>query len=503
MTKPVHKWLIVPIIMLPTMMEIIDTTIVNVSLPHIQGSLSIGTEEATWVLTSYLISNAIVIPITAWLAGFFGRKRYLMFSLFLFTTSSFMCGIAPTLNFLLLARFLQGLGGGGLQPVSQAILLESFPLEERGMAISIYMMGTIVGPTIGPILGGWITDNWSWRWCFYINLPIGILSFFLVFLFVFDPSYIKRKIQRIDYIGLSLLAIGLASLQAVLDQGQLKDWFSSRFITNLTMISIVALVLFIFNELYAQDPLVHLKIFKKRSYATGCTIIFTAFLAFFGSVVLLPLYVQRLMGYTAFLAGLVMGPGALASVFFLPIVGRLTRKVDARYLLGIGFVAQLWALHIMSRFNLDAGFWNFVFPRIIQGAGLGFFFVPLATATFLEIDKREMGNATALYSLLRNLGASFGTAIVTTVLARRAQFHQYRLVEHLIPSNPMLQQAYRGLQVFVPSPVHRLGLIYRETLRQSAVMAYDDAFFFCFTLFVILLGTLFVLKKTTQAAPES
>ena len=433
MGKPVNKWLIVPVVMLPTMMEIIDTTIVNVSLPHIQGSLSIGTEEATWVLTSYLISNAIIIPITAWLSNRFGRKRYLLFSLSLFTFSSFLCGMAPSLYVLLLARFLQGLGGGGLQPVSQAILLESFPLEERGMAISIYMMGTVVGPTIGPILGGWITDNWSWRWCFYINLPIGVLSFVLAFFLVHDPSYIRRMLKKIDYVGLSLLAIGLASLQTVLDQGQLKDWFGSRLITFLSIVSVVALVSFVFNELSVKEPLVHLRIFKKRSYATGSAIIFTAFLAFFGSVVILPLYVQRLMGYTAFLAGLVMGPGTLASIVFLPIVGKLTRKVDARYLLGIGFAGQIWALHLMSHFNLELGFWDIVLPRVIQGASLGFFFVPLATATFLEIDNEEMGNATALYNLLRNLGASFGTAIVTTILARRVQFHHYRLVEHLTP----------------------------------------------------------------------
>ena len=491
------KWLIVPVVMLPTMMEIIDTTIVNVSLPHIQGSLSIGTEEATWVLTSYLISNAIIIPITAWLAGRFGRKRYLLFSLSLFTFSSFMCGMAPSLYFLLLARFLQGLGGGGLQPVSQAILLESFPLEERGMAISIYMMGTIVGPTIGPILGGWITDNWSWRWCFYINIPIGILSFFLVLFLVHDPSYIKRLVKKVDYMGLGLLAIGLASLQTVLDQGQLKDWFGSRFITTLSIIAAVALVFFILNELTARDPLVHLRVFKKRSYATGSAIIFISFLGFFGSVVLLPLYVQRLMGYTAFLAGLVMGPGALASIFFLPMVGRLTRKVDARYLLGIGFSGQIWSLYLMSHFNLDVGFWDVVLPRVIQGASLGFFFVPLATATFLEIGNEEMGNATALYNLLRNLGASFGTAIVTTILARRVQFHQYRLVEHLTPSNPLLQQAYQRMQMILPSELHRLGLIYRATIKQAMVMAYDDAFFFCLTLFIFLIGTLFILKKTT------
>ncbi len=484
--------------MLPTMMEIIDTTIVNVSLPHIQGSLSIGTEEATWVLTSYLISNAIIIPITAWLSGFFGRKRYLLFSLSLFTTSSFFCGMAPSLNILLLARFLQGLGGGGLQPVSQAILLESFPVEERGMGISIYMMGTVVGPTIGPILGGWITDNWSWRWCFYINLPIGILSFILALLVIYDPSYIKRKISRIDFTGLGLLAIGLASLQTVLDQGQLKDWFESRFISALAVVAAGTLVLFIFNELYTRDPLVHLRIFRKRSYATGSLIIFTAFLSFFGSVVLLPLYVQHLMGYTAFLAGLVMGPGALASIFFLPMVGRLTQKVDARYLLGIGFIAQLWALHLMSHFNLEIGFWDAVLPRVIQGAGLGFFFVPLATAAFMEIEKEEMGNATALYNLLRNLGSSFGTAIVTTILARRAQFHQYRLVEHLTPSNPLLQHVRQRLSTVFSSNTHQLGLLYRETIRQATVMAYDDAFFFCFLLFLGLLGTLFILKKTTQ-----
>jgi len=271
-----------------------------------------------------------------------------------------MCGTASSLSFLVFFRFLQGLAGGGLQPTSQAILLESFPLKERGMAISIYMMGTVMGPTIGPILGGWITDHWGWRWIFYINLPIGVISLFMVTFFIFDPAYIKRKIKKIDYWGLCFLSIGLASLQTVLDKGHL-------------------LVLFVINEIRTKQPLVQLRIFKKRSYAIGCTIIFLGFFAFFGSVVLLPLYVQKLMGYTAFLAGLVMGPGAIASIFFLPLVGRLTKFIDARYLLAIGFMGQLLALYLMSHFTLQIGFWQIIWPRLIQGASLAFFFVPRAS----------------------------------------------------------------------------------------------------------------------------
>lgn len=494
----VNKWLVVGTVMLPTMMEIIDTTVVNVSLPHIQGSLSVGVEEITWVLTSYLISNAIIIPMTAWLASIFGRKRYMLFSISLFTFSSLMCGTASSLSFLVFFRFLQGLAGGGLQPTSQAILLESFPLKERGMAISIYMMGTVMGPTIGPILGGWITDHWGWRWIFYINLPIGVISLFMVTFFIFDPAYIKRKIKKIDYWGLCFLSIGLASLQTVLDKGHLKDWFSSRFIVVLSVISFSLLVLFVINEIRTKQPLVQLRIFKKRSYAIGCTIIFLGFFAFFGSVVLLPLYVQKLMGYTAFLAGLVMGPGAIASIFFLPLVGRLTKFIDARYLLAIGFMGQLLALYLMSHFTLQIGFWQIIWPRLIQGAGLAFFFVPLATVAFMEVKKQEMGNATAIYNLLRNLGASFGTAIVTTILSRRAQFHQNRLIEHLSPTDIPFQQSYEQLRHYFPSDFHALGGIYRELLHQTNMLAFNDAFFFCFFLFLILLPSLIILKKAKK-----
>jgi DHA2 family multidrug resistance protein len=348
-THPTSKWIVALTVMLPTFIEIMDISVVNVSLPHIQGSLSAGLDEVTWVLTSYLVSNAIIIPISGWLASIFGRKRYLIFSLILFTASSALCGSAFSLAVIIIARIFQGIGGGGLQPISQAILLESFPAEERGLAMAFFGMGVVLAPIVGPVLGGWLTDTWNWRWVFYINLPAGILAIALVFLFVHDPGYIRRRHLKIDIWGLFFLTIGLGCLQIVLDKGQRKDWFSSDFIITFSLISGAALILFLMTELRSRHPVVNLRAFKDRSFAIGNLIMFGGFFCLFGSILLLPLYLQNLMGYTAFWAGLVLGPGGIAAFFIMPLAGLMMKKnISARLLLAIGLIVSAGSLWLMS-----------------------------------------------------------------------------------------------------------------------------------------------------------
>ncbi|HDM77516.1 MAG TPA: DHA2 family efflux MFS transporter permease subunit [Deltaproteobacteria bacterium] len=501
----VNKWVIAMTVMLPTFIEVMDTSVVNVSLPHIQGSLSAGLDEVTWVLTSYLVSNAIIIPITGWLSNVFGRKRYLLFSLVLFTASSVMCGSAPTLKILVLARILQGIGGGGLQPISQAILLESFPQREHGMAMAVFGMGVILAPILGPVVGGWITDNWTWRWVFYINLPVGILAVFLAVLFVHDPPYIKRGKVYIDRWGLFLLTIGLGCLQIVLDKGEREDWFNSHFIVYLSIIAAVALVFFVIVELRTKYPVVDLKVFKDSTFAAGNFIMFTGFFCLFGSIVLLPVYLQKLMGYTAFWAGLVLGPGGIASFLIMPVAGTMMKKgVNPRTLLAVGLAIMAYSLYLMSGFNLQADFMAVSWPRIIQGFGMGLFFVPLAAATFANIPKEKMGNASGIFNLLRNLGGSFGVAFSTTVLSQRSQFHQNFLVEHITPYNKVFQERFAAILHWLKandpgfaSPDKVLAVFYKEVLRQASMLAFNDVFwlFAWFTAFLIPMT--FILKKPT------
>jgi DHA2 family multidrug resistance protein len=503
-----NKWIIALTVMFPTFIEIMDTSVVNVSLPHIQGSLNAGLDEVTWVLTSYLVSNAIIIPISGWLAGIFGRKRYLMFSLILFTGSSVICGAAPSLMILVLFRVIQGIGGGGLQPLSQAILLESFPKEEHGMAMAFFGMGVVLAPILGPVVGGWITDRMSWRWIFYINLPAGIMGVILIMLFIHDPSYIRKRYLQIDRWGLFFLSIGLGSLQIVLDKGQRDDWFNSHFILYLSLVSALALIAFVIVELRTRHPVVNLRIFLDRSFSTGCLTMFTGFLTLFGSLVLLPLYVQRLLNYTAFWAGLVLGPGGVISFFIMPLAGVLMKKgISARSLLAIGLMIVTYAEWLMSQFNLEAGFWSVVWPRVILGAGIGLFFVPLATATFATVSKEDTGNASGIFNLLRNVGGSFGIAISTTILARRSQLHHSFLVEKITPYNPTFQRYNELLQQWLAGHHPNLSfgqgpiaLIYQEILRQAEMMAFNDTFWLLawLTAALVPLTLLFRVRKDDQ-----
>jgi len=485
-------------VMLPTLIEIIDTSIVNVSLDHIRGSLSAGYDEATWTITAYLVSNAIVIPMAGWLAKLIGRKNYQIASIALFTFSSFMCGSAWSLNSLIFFRVLQGIGGGGLVPISQSILLESFPREKHGQAMAIFGLGAMVGPIVGPLLGGWITDTLSWRWIFYINIPIGILSIVMNVIVIEDPPYMKRQKMKIDYWGLIFLAVGLGALQFMLDKGESEDWFASSKIMAFGIIAVVSLTLLAINEYYSEHPIVNLKLFKDRTFTSGSLVMFFVFLNLFGSIVLLPIYLQMMMGYTSFYAGLVLGPGGIATLFAMPIAGKFIGRVNPKRFLIFGMSVCAISTYMMSRFNLTTDFWTFVWPRMTLGFGMGMTFIPLTTLTLSHIPKERMTEATSVYNLLRNLGGSVGIAMTTTILSRRAQFHQTRLVEHLSPLDPGYVIAHEkitgALSLKGLPPAGADGLMYRELIRQSTTLAFTDAFLMICLLIVCVIPLVFIMK---------
>jgi len=494
-------------VMLPTLIEIIDTSIVNVSLDHIRGSLSAGYDEATWTITAYLVSNAIVIPMAGWLAKLMGRKNYQIASIALFTFASFMCGSAWSLNSLVFFRVIQGLAGGGLVPISQSILLESFPREKHGLAMAIFGMGAMLGPIVGPLLGGWITDTMSWRWIFYINIPIGIFAIIMNVLVIQDPPYMQRQKMKIDYWGLVFLSVGLGALQFMLDKGENEDWFSSNLIITLGVVSLVSLTLLLINEYYSEQPIVNLKLFKDRTFTSGSIVMFFVFLNLFGSIVLLPIYLQMMMGYTSFYAGLVLGPGGIATMFAMPLVGKFIGKVNPKRFLVAGICICAVSTYMMSRFNLTTDFWTFVWPRVFLGFGMGMTFIPLTTLTLSHIPRELMTEATSLYNLLRNLGGSVGIAFTTTILSRRAQLHQTRLVEHLSPFDPSYQiyhEKAAGLLAAKGLPAAGAdGMLYRELVRQSTTLAFTDAFLIICLLILSVLPLVFIMKwqKAPGAGP--
>lgn len=417
----VNRWVVAVAVMFATFMEVLDTTVVNVSLPHIAGSLSATIDEATWALTSYLVANAIVLPMTGWLASLVGRKRLLLLSVVGFTTSSLFCGLAPTLGTLVAFRVVQGATGGALQPLSQAVLLEAFPVEERGKAMAFWGFGIVVAPILGPVLGGWLTDSYSWRWVFYINIPVGIASLVMTQLFIFDPSYIRKARTRIDYWGIGMLALGVGALQIVLDKGQQEDWFSSPVITTLAMVSVVTLVLLVVHELRTEDPIVDLRVFKARSYAIGVFLMAVVGFVLYGSMVLLPIMLQTLLSYPSLQAGIAMAPRGIGSFVMMPITGLLTGRVDPRKLLTAGLLIGGGTLAWLSLLNLQVGYWDIFWPQLVQGVGLSLFFVPLTTVAMAAIPRERMGNATSLFNLMRNVGGSIGIAVTGTMLSRHQQ----------------------------------------------------------------------------------
>src|SRR5438874_7867658 len=419
--RHINPWIIAISVMFATFMEVLDTTVVNVSLPHIAGSLSATIDEATWALTSYLVANAIILPMTGWLASLFGRKRLLMLSVVGFTASSFLCGLAPTLATLILFRIMQGASGGCLQPLSQAVLLEAFPPRDRGKAMGFWGLGIVVAPILGPVLGGWLTDSYSWRWVFYINIPVGIASIVMTKLYIFDPPYLRTEKRTVDYWGIGMLTVGIGALQIVLDKGQQEDWFESNLITTLAVVSAVTLVALVWHELTSDNPIVDLRVLKERSYAVGVFLMTVVGFVLYGSMVLLPIMLQTLLGYPSLQAGIAMAPRGIGSFFMMPLTGWMTGKYDARKLLTVGLIVGGGTLIWLSRLNLNAGYWDIFWPQIIQGAGLSLLFVPLTTVSMDKIPREKMGNATSLFNLMRNIGGSIGIAVTGTMIARNQQ----------------------------------------------------------------------------------
>jgi DHA2 family multidrug resistance protein len=497
--------------MLATFMEVLDTSVANVALPHISGNLSATNEEATWVLTSYLVSNAIILPATGWLSTYFGRKRFLIVCIIIFTIASAMCGAATSLSMLIVARVLQGAGGGALQPIAQSVLLESFPPERRGSAMALFGLGVVVAPIIGPTLGGWITDNYSWRWIFYINVPVGALAVFMANTFVEDPPYIRdRKPGRIDFIGFGLMALGLASLELVLDTGQKNDWFASNQIILSAILSVVALVAFIIWELTTDEPIVNLRILKNRNFAVGTLLIASVGIVLYGSTALLPLFLQTLLGYPAVQSGLTVSPRGFGSVASMLIVGRLIGKVDGRFLIMFGFVVLAYSTYMLTGINLEITSSNVTWPLVISGFAMGFIFVPLTTMTMGTLRNDQMGNAAGIYNLMRNTGGSIGIAAMTTFLARGAQQHQSAMVSHLTPYDPAFQRRFHMLAgVFAsggggPGPTQKAyGAIYGTLVRQAMLMSYIDNFRLLAYLCVVCIPAALLFKRVRASKGAS
>lgn len=502
--KQVNKWLITITVMLPTVMEIIDTSVANVALPHIQGSLNAGTDEVTWVLTSYLVSNAVVLPMTGWLARLFGRKRFLIACIVLFTLSSLLCGASPNLSTLIFFRVLQGAAGGALIPISQAIMMETFPPQQRGMAMAIFGVGAMFGPIIGPALGGWITDNMNWRWIFYINIPVGLIAVIMATAYIHDPAYLKRVKMKIDYWGLLFLSTGLGALQVVLDKGQQDDWFNSPFILAFSAISVISLVLMVITELRNPQPIVNLRLFKNVSYAAGTCIMFVVGFCLYSSIVMIPLFLQTLMGYNATKAGMVLAPGGLATLITMPLVGAMLQKYDGRKIVFCGLFIGAVAMFIMRGFTLDAAYPDFVWPRVVLGIGLAMTFVPLTTITLATIPKEEMGNATGIYNLMRNMGGSFGIAIATTLLARDSQFFQLQLAAQINSFGTKFRLTLeqlkavlisRGMDSFTAEK-QATAMIYNNVRRHAGMLAYNHIFWYVGLAFLGVMPLLLLLKKT-------
>ncbi|HSE22208.1 MAG TPA: DHA2 family efflux MFS transporter permease subunit [Pyrinomonadaceae bacterium] len=511
-TPAFNPWLIAASVMLATFMEVLDTSVANVSLPYIAGNLSATTEESTWVLTSYLISNAIILPATGWLGRYFGRKRFLVVCIAIFTIASAACGAATSLGFLLFARVLQGAGGGALQPIAQAVLLESFPPEKRGSAIALYGLGIVVAPIIGPTLGGWVTDNYSWRWIFYINVPIGILAMFMTNAFVEDPPYIKtQKPGQIDYIGFGLMALGLSSLQIVLDKGQELDWFGSVFITWAAVLAGVALVGFVVWELTTPEPIVNLRVLANRNFAVGTVLIALFGSVLYGTIALLPLFLQTLIGYPALQSGLAVSPRGIGAVASMLIVGRLINKVDGRYLIMFGFALIGVSTYMLSDIDIQISMGSIVGPQVVAGLAIGFVFVPMTIMATGTVANEQLGNATGIFNLMRNLGGSFGIAGVTTLLARGAQLHQSEMVYHLTPYDPVFQERLAQLASVLSAngnpasaPGQAYGALYQTLLGQATMLAYIDIFRLLAFLCIICIPVALVFRKvrSTRVAPS-
>ena len=514
---PINHWFVALTVTLATFMEVLDTSIANVALPYIAGNLSVGRSQSTWVLTSYLVANAIVLPLSGWLIGLIGRKRYYMTCVATFTIASACCGAAPSIEILILCRVLQGLAGGGLQPSEQGILIDTFPKAQLGMAMAIYGVAVVVAPILGPTLGGYISDNYSWRWIFYINIPVGILSLVLTHFIVQDPPGMAEQIKAtrakatsIDYMGLSLVALGLGSLEVIFAKGQEWDWYNDPFwrAQFFMITTVVGLVSFVLWEYFHPNPMVNVRLLGDRTFLACGVIIYLSFAVLYGANQVLPQMLQELFGYDAFRAGLILSPGAFFTMALMPVVGFLIgKKVDTRFILPFGLIALAVASYWLSRFTLDASPWALNMPRCLMMAGVGCLFVPLNNSAYNYLPKDQINNATGLFNMLRNEGGSFGIAISTTMVDRRAQFHQSRLVEHVVPTNPavdrwtdyytQLRMARGGVTQWMAEQ-QGFGMLQQMVTRQYRFYAFMDIYIIYCALALIALPFVFLMKKSVS-----
>ena len=506
-----NPWTVALIVTMATFMEVLDTAIANVSLKHIAGSLSVSPDEATWVLTSYLVSNAVVLPISGWVATRVGRKRFYLTCVFLFTASSFLCGLAPNLGLLIFFRVLQGIGGGGLGPSEQAILADTFPPAKRGMAFAVYGMAVVMAPAVGPTLGGFITDHYSWRWVFFINVPVGIVSMLLSSRVLVDPPHLveaKKRVGPIDGIGLGLIAVGLGTLEYVLDKGQEEDWFNSHSIFIFATVAAVSLVSFVLWEWRQEHPVVEVRLFRDRNFAISNLMMLVLGMALYGSTVLLPLYLQVWMGYSAQDAGMALSPGGFAVILLLPIVGKLLGKVDARYLIAFGFLVTSAALlHMAHTLYPGIDFRTAVLMRIFQTSGIAFLFVPINSVVYNGVPPQKNNQVSGIVNLSRNMGGDIGIALVTTLIARRSQFHQARLVEHVVPSgelNARLAAIAQHLQQLgvgaVQSTKMASAQLYGEVIKQAQTLAYLDVLLLLSIFTAIMVPAVLFTRKVKPGA---
>jgi DHA2 family multidrug resistance protein len=506
--KPeVHPYIVSFTVVLAMFMELLDSTVVNVSMPHIAGNLSATIEEATWVLTSYLVANAIVLPLAGWFSSLFGRKRFYMICVTIFTFASLMCGLSTSLGSLVFFRIMQGAGGGAMQPLAQAITVESFPRKKLGMAMSIFSMGVVLAPIIGPTLGGWITDDYNWHWIFLINIPVGAVALILTSIFVHDPPFLVRRSLRdgmkIDYIGLGLIALGLGFLQFTLDKGQLEDWFSSNLIVASLIVALVAIAGAIIWELRHPDPIVDLRLLKNRNFGLATATMLLVGFVLYGSTLILPLMLQSLLGYTALLSGLVLSPGGFVVLLMAPVVGWLTQKVEVRWLLAFGVSIFAISLFHMAHFNLNIDYNTAMTSRMFQSLGMAFLFIPINVSAFYYIAQKDVNRATGLINLARNIGGSVGIAMVATMLSRRQQFHQSVLVSHLNPLNQVYQSSLAGATQMlaakgadpVQAAAQAQGIFYGMAQRHAAMLAFADIFWIMGIAFLLIIPLAFLMKK--------
>jgi MFS transporter, DHA2 family, multidrug resistance protein len=502
--RQINPWLIAVSVMFATFMEVLDTTVVNVSLPHIAGSLSASIDEATWALTSYLVANAIILPMTGWLASTFGRKRLIMAAVVGFTGASFLCGLAPNLASLIVFRIIQGATGGVMQPLSQAVLLEAFPPKDRGKAMGFWGLGIVVAPILGPVLGGWLTDTYSWRWVFYINIPVGVASLIMTQLYIFDPPYLRASAGRsIDYWGIGMLAVGIGALQYVLDKGQQDDWFSSNIILGLAIVSAICLAALVVHELTTDEPIVDLRVFKVRSYAVGVFLMTIVGFVMYGSMVLLPIMMQTLLGYPPLQAGIALAPRGLGSFIMMPLTGAMVGRFDARKLLTIGLFVGGGTMLWLSRTNLNAGYWDLFWPQVIQGMAMSMLFVPLTTIAMDAIPREKMGYATSLFSLMRNIGGSVGIAVTGTLLARHTQATTALYGANVTALDPtsqslfyQMRSAFQGAGADIVTATDRAyAALFGMVQRQASIVSFVGLFQLLGIVFLSVMPLVLLMKR--------